>query len=107
VRRIEEGEQVRGGIIIPIRPRRSRRKAKSSPPDKANTGRLAPDNRSMSKRVIDSIWKYSGSEIKIDGEELLIMREDKSSDHPNARARHWRQEGRQVVQLELGRFFCF
>ena len=58
VRRIEEGEQVRGGIIIP---------------DTAKGTRQTLDVK-KGDRVL--FGKYSGSEIKLDGEELLIMRED-------------------------------
>ena len=55
VRRIEEGEQIRGGIIIP-----------DSAKEKPQEGEV----------VAVGEGKYSGSEIKLDGEELLIMRED-------------------------------
>ena len=77
VRRIEEGEQVRGGIIIPD-------SAKEKPQEgqvvAAGAGKYKDDG---SRQPLDVkpgdrvlFGKYSGSEIKIDGEELLIMRED-------------------------------
>ena len=77
VKRIEEGEQVRGGIIIPD-------SAKEKPQEgeviavgdgKRNDAgeRIALDVKA-GDRVL--FGKYSGSEIKIDNEELLIMRED-------------------------------
>ena len=77
VRRIEEGEQVRGGIIIPD-------SAKEKPQEgevvAAGAGKYKEDGTRQpldikpGDRVL--FGKYSGSEIKIDGEELLIMRED-------------------------------
>lgn len=77
VRRIEEGEQVRGGIIIPD-------SAKEKPQEgevvAAGEGKYKDDGTRQpldvkkGNRVL--FGKYSGSEIKLDGEELLIMRED-------------------------------
>jgi chaperonin GroES len=77
VRRIEEGEQVRGGIIIPD-------SAKEKPQEgevvAAGEGKYKEDGtrQSLDVKPGDRVLfgKYSGSEIKIDGEELLIMRED-------------------------------
>jgi chaperonin GroES len=77
VKRIEEGEQVRGGIIIPD-------SAKEKPQEgeviavgegkKLDNGERLPLDVKEGDRVL--FGKYSSSEIKIDGEELLIMRED-------------------------------
>ena len=77
VRRIEEGEQVRGGIIIPD-------SAKEKPQEgevvAAGAGKYKEDGtrQPLDVKLGDRVLfgKYSGSEIKIDGEELLIMRED-------------------------------
>ena len=77
VRRIEEGEQVRGGIIIPD-------SAKEKPQEgevvAAGQGKYKEDGtrQALDVKAGDRVLfgKYSGSEIKIDGEELLIMRED-------------------------------
>ena len=77
VKRIDEGEQVRGGIIIPD-------SAKEKPQEgeviAAGLGKYKEDG---SRRALDvktghriSFGKYGGSEIKVDGEDLLIMRED-------------------------------
>jgi len=49
--------------------------------------------------------KYSGSEIKIDGEELLIMREDEILGSSLAPGRQWHQEGWQVVSFDTAAFF--
>lgn len=77
VRRIEEGEQVRGGIIIPD-------SAKEKPQEgevvAAGAGKYKEDGtrQALDVKAGDRVLfgKYSGSEIKLDGEELLIMRED-------------------------------
>jgi len=77
VRRIEEGEQIRGGIIIPD-------SAKEKPQEgevvAAGEGKYKEDGtrQALDVKPGDRVLfgKYSGSEIKIDGEELLIMRED-------------------------------
>ena len=77
VRRIEEGEQIRGGIIIPD-------SAKEKPQEgqvvAVGEGKYREDG---SRQTLDVhagdrvlFGKYSGSEVKIDDEELLIMRED-------------------------------
>src|SRR5918993_4597708 len=77
VRRIEEGEQVRGGIIIPDT-------AKEKPQEcevvAAGDGKYKEDGtrQALDVKKGDRVLfgKFSGSEIKMDGEELLIMRED-------------------------------
>ncbi len=77
VRRIEEGEQIRGGIIIPD-------SAKEKPQEgevvAAGEGKYKEDGtrQPLDVKTGDRVLfgKYSGSEIKLDGEELLIMRED-------------------------------
>ena len=76
VRRLEEGETVRGGIIIPDTPRKSPRKAKSSPSAKASPTMKAKSSPSTSSRRPILFGKYCGTEIKIDGEDFLIMKED-------------------------------
>jgi chaperonin GroES len=77
VKRIEEGEQVRGGIIIPDT-------AKEKPQEgeviavgegkRKDDGTRIPLDVKAGDRVL--FGKYSGSEIKVDGEEYLMMRED-------------------------------
>jgi chaperonin GroES len=77
VKRIEEKEQVRGGIIIPDT-------AKEKPQEgeviavgagkKLENGERQPVDVSEGDRVL--FGKYSGTEIKIDNEDLLILRED-------------------------------
>ena len=77
VKRIEESEQIRGGIIIPD-------SAKEKPQEgeviAVGEGKYRKDGsrQALDVKVGDRVLfgKYSSSEIKIDGEELLIMRED-------------------------------
>src|SRR5499427_5948489 len=76
VRRIEEKETVKGGIIIPD-------SAKEKPQEgeviavgsgKREKGELIPLDVKPGDRVL--FGKYSGTEIKIEGEDLLILREE-------------------------------
>src|SRR6202048_489284 len=77
VKRIEEGEQIRGGIIIPD-------SAKERPQEgeviAAGAGKYKEDGtrQPLDVKKGDRILfgKYTSAEIKIDGEDLLIMRED-------------------------------
>lgn len=77
VRRIEEKESVKGGIIIPDT-------AKEKPQEgevlAVGNGKILDSGTTVSLdvKVGDKILfgKYSGTEIKIDGEEVLILRED-------------------------------
>ena len=77
IKRIEEGEQIRGGIIIPDT-------AKEKPQEgeiiavgagkKLDSGERVPLDVKEGDRVL--FGKYAGTEIKLDGEDYLIMRED-------------------------------
>jgi chaperonin GroES len=77
VRRIEAGEQASGGIIIPD-------SAKEKPQEgeviAVGEGKYRKDGtrQALDIKAGDRVLfgKYSSSEIKLDGEELLIMRED-------------------------------
>jgi len=77
VRRIEEGEQVRGGIIIPDT---AKEKPQEGEVVAAGDGKYRDDGsrQPLDVKAGDRVLfgKYSGSEVKIDDEELLIMRED-------------------------------
>ncbi len=77
VRRIEEGEQVRGGIIIPDT---AKEKPQEGEVIAVGEGKRKDDGsrQTLDVQVGDRVLfgKYSGSEIKLDGEEFLIMRED-------------------------------
>ena len=77
VKRIEETETVRGGIIIPD-------SAKEKPQEgevvaagngkRNDEGKLIGLDVKAGDRIL--FGKYSGNEIKLDGEEYLILRED-------------------------------
>ena len=77
VRRVEEAETTRGGIIIPD-------SAKDKPQEgeviAVGKGKVNEEGKvhALDVKVGDRILfgKYSGTEIKIDGEELVIMREE-------------------------------
>ncbi|HEY5075504.1 MAG TPA: co-chaperone GroES [Pyrinomonadaceae bacterium] len=77
VRRIEEGEQVRGGIIIPDT---AKEKPQEGEVVAVGEGKYREDGtrQTLDVRVGDRVLfgKYSGSEVKIENEELLIMREE-------------------------------
>ena len=77
VSRIEEGEQKIGGIIIPDTAKEKPQQGKVKAVGK---GKFKEDGTRKPLDVKDGdtilFGKYSGQEIKIDGEEFLIMRED-------------------------------
>jgi co-chaperonin GroES (HSP10) len=61
----------RAASSFPTAPRKSRRRAKSPPWVRA--GKLIPIDLQVGDRVL--FGKWSGTEVKLDGEELLIMKE--------------------------------
>src|SRR5689334_4827398 len=77
VRRVEEKETMQGGLYIPD-------SAKEKPQEgevvavgkgkRLENGTVTPLDVKAGDRIL--FGKYSGSEIKLEGEELLIMRED-------------------------------
>lgn len=77
IRRIEEGEQMRGGIIIPDT---AKEKPQEGEVIAVGEGKYKEDGtrQTLDVKVGDRVLfgKYSGSEIKVDNEELLMMRED-------------------------------
>jgi chaperonin GroES len=77
VRRLEEKEAVRGGIIIPDT---AKEKPQQAEVVAVGSGKLLDDGQrvSIDVKAGDRILfgKYSGSDIRIDGEEYLILRED-------------------------------
>jgi chaperonin GroES len=77
VKRIDEGEQVSGGIIIPDT---AKEKPQEGEVIAAGLGKYREDGsrQSLDVKTGDRVLfgKYGGSEIKVNGEELLIMRED-------------------------------
>lgn len=76
-KRVEEGEQVRGGIIIPDTAKEKPQEAEIiavGPGKVQEDGKRAPMDVKAGDKVL--IGKYSGSEIKIDDEDYVILRED-------------------------------
>jgi chaperonin GroES len=77
VKRIEQGEEVQGGLYIPD-------SAKEKPQEgevvavgkgkRLEDGRVVPLDVQVGNRIL--FGKYSGSDIKLGGDEYLIMRED-------------------------------
>ena len=77
VKRIEEEEKTKGGIIIPDTAKEKPQEGKvvAVGKGKANEdGKIVPLDVKVNDRIL--FGKYSGSEINIDGEEHLIMREE-------------------------------
>ena len=76
VRRIEEGETIRGGIIIPDSAKEKPQEGEVisvGPGAPDNNGKLVPTTVKAGEYVL--FGKWSGTEVKLDGEELLIMKE--------------------------------
>ena len=77
VRRLEEGEQKIGGIIIPDSAKEKPQRGKVV---SAGDGKINDDGKrvplDVKKGDLILFGKYSGQEVKLDGEEHLIMRED-------------------------------
>jgi chaperonin GroES len=77
VRRIEEGESIRGGIIIPDTAKEKPQEGEVIAVGKGksnNKGEVFPLDVKEGDRVL--FGKYAGSEVKIDGEEFLIIKEE-------------------------------
>ena len=77
VQRIEEGEQKVGGIIIPDSAKEKPQQGKVVAVGKGKVekdGKVTPLDVKEGDTVL--FGKYSGQEIKMDGEEYLIMREE-------------------------------
>ena len=77
VKRIDEGEQKIGGIIIPDT---AKEKPQQGKVIAAGNGKVKDDGSrvALDVKAGDTILfgKYSGQEIKMDGDEYLIMREE-------------------------------
>jgi chaperonin GroES len=77
VRRIEEDQKTKGGIIIPDTAKEKPQMGEviaAGPGKKTEDGKLVPIDVKKGDKVL--FTKYAGSDIKIEGEELLIMREE-------------------------------
>ena len=77
VRRVAEEEKTKGGIIIPDTAKEKPQQGKVIAVGKgkvSDEGKVTPLDVKTGDTIL--FGKYSGSEIKIDGEEHLIMREE-------------------------------
>ena len=76
VRRIEEEEKTKGGIIIPDTAKEKPMEGEvlaAGPGVRGEDGELHPLDVKVGDRVL--FGKWSGTEIKIDGEDLVVMKE--------------------------------
>jgi chaperonin GroES len=76
VRRIDAGEKTSGGIIIPDTAKEKPQEgevAAVGPGLRDDDGKLIPPDVKAGDRIL--FGKWSGTEVKLDGEELLIMKE--------------------------------
>ena len=77
VKRIEEKQQMQGGLHIPDSAKEKPQEAEVmavGQGKRLEDGKIVPLDVKAGDRVL--LGKYSGSEIKLDGQELLIVRED-------------------------------
>ena len=76
VRRLESEEKTKGGIIIPDSAKEKPQEGEIiavGPGGRDETGKLTPLDVKKGDRVL--FGKWSGTEVKIDGQDLLIMKE--------------------------------
>ena len=76
IRRIEEKETVKGGIIIPDTAKEKPQEGEViavGPGARDESGKIVPLDVKKGDRIL--FGKWSGTEVKIDGDELLIMKE--------------------------------
>jgi chaperonin GroES len=77
VKRLEEKEQMQGGIIIPDTAKEKPQEARVlavGPGRVTDDGKIQPIEIKVGDTVV--FGKYAGTEVKIDGDDLLIIRED-------------------------------
>ena len=76
VRRVEEEEKTRGGIIIPDTAKEKPQEGEviaTGPGARDETGKIQPLDVKTGDRIL--FGKWSGTEVKLNGEDLLIMKE--------------------------------
>jgi chaperonin GroES len=77
VQRLEEEEKTKGGIIIPDTAKEKPQQGKVIAVGKGKVnedGKVTPLDVKVGNKIL--FGKYSGTEVKIDGEDYLIMREE-------------------------------
>ena len=76
VKRIEAEEKTKGGIIIPDTAKEKPQEGEviaAGPGGRDESGKLIPIDLKVGDRIL--FGKWSGTEVKIDGQDLLIMKE--------------------------------
>jgi chaperonin GroES len=76
VRRVEEEEKTKGGIIIPDTAKEKPQEGEViavGPGARDDSGKIQPLDVKTGDRIL--FGKWSGTEVKLDGEDLLIMKE--------------------------------
>jgi chaperonin GroES len=76
IRRVEQEEKTAGGIIIPDTAKEKPMEGEvvaAGPGARGEDGRIQPLDVKAGDRVL--FGKWSGTEVKLDGEELIIMKE--------------------------------
>ena len=76
IRRIEEEERTKGGIIVPDTAREKPMEGEviaAGPGARGDDGKVHPLDVKVGDRIL--FGKWSGTEIKIDGEDLVVMKE--------------------------------
>jgi chaperonin GroES len=76
VRRVEEEAKTKGGIIIPDTAKEKPQEGEViavGPGARDDSGKLQPLDVAVGDRIL--FGKWSGTEVKLDGEDLLIMKE--------------------------------
>src|SRR5829696_4441016 len=76
VRRVDAEEKTKGGIIIPDTAKEKPQEGEivaAGPGARDESGKLVPLDLKAGDRIL--FGKWSGTEVKIDGEDLLIMKE--------------------------------
>ena len=76
IRRLEQEDRTAGGIIIPETAQEKPMQGEVvavGPGSRSDDGKLTPLDVKAGDRIL--FGKYSGTEVKVDGEDLLIMRE--------------------------------
>jgi chaperonin GroES len=76
VKRVEEEEKTKGGIIIPDTAKEKPQEGEVvsvGPGARDDAGKIQPLDVKKGDRIL--FGKWSGTEVKLDGEELLIMKE--------------------------------
>ena len=94
VKRIDAEEKTAGGIIIPDSAKEKPSQGEIiavGPGGRDEAGKLIPIDLKVGDRVL--FGKWSGTEVKIDGQELLIMKESDIMGVLDRRSRH-QEEGR-------------